>query len=157
MDVLIGWLWAIEFWHWWAFGLALLVVEAFITSMVLVWPAAGSFVVGVIVAFAPDLDWRYQILILALTSGAAAFAWEYAIGRRRAPASDRPDLNVRTAQYLGRRAVLTDALNGGRGRVAFDDSVWQVRTETGETLQAGTEIEVVGAEGLTLLVRPVHK
>ena len=157
MDVLIGWLWAIEFWHWWAFGLALLVVEAFITSMVLVWPAAGSFVVGVIVAFAPDLDWRYQILILALTSGAAAFAWEYAVGRRRAPASDRPDLNVRTAQYLGRRAVLTDALNGGPGRVAFDDSVWQVRTETGETLRVGTEIEVVGAEGLTLLVRPVHK
>lgn len=157
MDVLIGWLWAIEFWHWWAFGLALLVVEAFITSMVLVWPAAGSFVVGVIVAFAPDLDWRYQILILALTSGAAAFAWEYAIGRRRAPASDRPDLNVRTAQYLGRRAVLTDALSGGRGRVAFDDSVWQVRTETGETLQVGMEIEVVGAEGLTLLVRRVHK
>lgn len=157
MDVLIGWLWAIEFWHWWAFGLALLVVEAFITSMVLVWPAAGSFVVGVIVAFVPDLDWRYQILILALTSGAAAFAWEYAIGRRRAPASDRPDLNVRTAQYLGRRAVLTDALSGGRGRVAFDDSVWQVRTETGETLQVGMEIEVVGAEGLTLLVRRVHK
>ena len=156
MDVLIGWLWAIEFWHWWAFGLALLALEAFVTTTVLVWPAAGCFVTGAVAAAVPDLDWRYQILILALASGAAAFAWEHVMGRRRTAGSDRPDLNVRTAQYLGRRAVLADGLRGGRGRVTFDDSVWQVRNETGETLAAGTEVEVVGADGLTLLVRRVR-
>ncbi len=155
MDVLIGWLWAVEFWHWWAFGLVLLVVEAFVTSTVLIWPAAGSFVTGVVVAFDPELDWRYQILILALASGTAAFAWEYRFGRRRTPVTDRPDLNVRTARYLGRRTELADGLTDGRGRVTFDDSTWQVRHETGEPLPAGATIEVVGADGPTLLIRRV--
>ncbi len=155
MDVLVGWLWAVEFWHWWAFGLLLLVVEAFVASTVLVWPAAGSFVTGVVIAFEPELDWRYQILILALASGAAAFAWDYRFGGKRMPVTDRPDLNVRTDRYLGRRAVLADELADGRGRVTFDDGMWQVRNETGEPLAAGTRIEVVGADGPTLLVRRV--
>jgi membrane protein implicated in regulation of membrane protease activity len=40
--------------------------------------------------------------------------------------------------------------------VTFDDSVWQVRSETGETLAPGTEVEVIGADGVTLLVRRVR-
>ena len=157
MDVLIEWLWAIEYWHWWALGLALLALEAFLVSMVLVWPAAGSFIVGIVVAFVPELDWRYQVLVLALTSGACAFAWEYGVARRRPRQTDHPDLNIRTAQYHGRRTVLKEPLRDGRGWIQLEDTVWQVRSETGATLEAGIEIEIVGADGPTLLVRPVTK
>lgn len=157
MDVLIAWLWAIEYWHWWALGLALLALEAFLVSTVLVWPAAGSFIVGVVVAFLPELDWRYQVLVLALTSGASAFAWEYGVARRRSRRTDHPDLNVLTARYHGRRTVLQEPLRDGLGRIQLEDSVWQVRSETGAMLEAGIEIEIFGADGLTLLVRPVTK
>ncbi len=155
MDVLVGWFWALEYWHWWALGLGLLALEVFIASTILIWPAVGCFVIGGILAVAPDLDWRLQVLALALVSVAAAFGWEYGFARRRTAAADRPDLNVRTARYLGRRTVLDVSLRDGSGRIRLDDSMWQVRSESGDAIAAGTAIEVVGADGATLLVRPV--
>ena len=48
MDEYVSWLWALEFWHWWAFGVLLIAIEVFAPSTLLIWPAVSAGVIGVL-------------------------------------------------------------------------------------------------------------
>jgi hypothetical protein len=63
--------------------------------------------------------------------------------------SDEPDLNQRAAQLVGRVLVLTDAIEGGRGRVRVGDTLWQVE---GPDLPRGAEVKVAAANATLLQV-----
>ena len=63
--------------------------------------------------------------------------------------SDEPDLNRRAAQLVGRVLVLTDAIEGGRGRVRVGDTLWQVE---GPDLPRGAEVKVAAANATLLQV-----
>lgn len=56
------------------------------------------------------------------------------------------------APAIGRRLVLTRAIKGGQGRVSVNGHRWLVR---GTDLPRGTVVEVVGTDGVALLVQPV--
>ena len=66
--------------------------------------------------------------------------------------SDQPNLNRRGAQYLGRQFDLVEPIARGRGRIKLGDSSWTV---TGPDLPAGQTVEVIGADGAVLQVRPL--
>jgi membrane protein implicated in regulation of membrane protease activity len=102
----------------------------------------------------PTFDWRYQLLVFAVAAVVASVAWQR-WGRRDPTPSDRPDLNLRAQQYVGRRVQLHEDLVNGRGRVHLDDSLWIAETGTNETLTRGRTVEVTGADGATLRVRAV--
>ena len=61
--------------------------------------------------------------------------------------SSRPNLNKRTAKLIGTRFTLTEEVDG-EARVQLGDTFWKVRA--GERLPAGCEVEVVGADDMTL-------
>jgi hypothetical protein len=65
--------------------------------------------------------------------------------------SDQPNLNRRGAQYIGRHAALLEPIANGRGRIRLGDASWAV---TGPDLPAGATVEVTGADGVVLQVRP---
>lgn len=66
--------------------------------------------------------------------------------------SDEPHLNSRAAQLKGRTFNLTTPIEGGRGAVKCDDTVWQVE---GPDMPAGQRVRVVGASGMLLQVEPL--
>ena len=66
--------------------------------------------------------------------------------------SEQPNLNRRGAQYVGRQFALVEPISNGRGRIRLGDSSWTV---TGPDLPAGQTVEVVGADGAVLQVRPI--
>jgi hypothetical protein len=66
--------------------------------------------------------------------------------------TDRPLLNQRTAQYVGRVFTLEEPIVNGRGRIRVDDSTWRVE---GEDCPAGSKIQVMDAEGVILKVERV--
>jgi inner membrane protein len=137
---------AVTYWHWWAFGGALAIVEAF----VFLWLAIAAGLVGTLLWLWPGIGPDYQVLIFAALSVASVVGWR----RFRAayPArSDQPNLNRRGAQYLGRQFALLEPISNGRGRIRLGDSSWAV---TGPDLPAGRTVEVVGADGAVLQVRP---
>ena len=108
---------------------------------------------GTIVWAFPALDWRVQILLFAILSLIAVFAW-YRWQKKQGPkAKPDSDLNVRANRYLGRRVTLDDALVNGRGRVRIDDSWWQVASEDDAAIDAGATVEIVSHDGTTLIVR----
>jgi inner membrane protein len=141
------------FWHWWAFGGALLIVEAFAPGFVFLWLGVAAGVVGSLLWLWPGIGTDVQVLIFAALSVASVLGW-----RRwrdaHPPQSDQPNLNRRGAQYVGQRGELVEPIANGRGRIRLGDSSWAV---TGPDLPAGRTVEVIGAEGVVLQVRPAPR
>ena len=69
--------------------------------------------------------------------------------KRQKPADAQ--LNQRGQQLLGRRFTLETALVNGRGHVRVGDSSWPVIAD--DDLAAGSKVEVVAIEGITLRIR----
>jgi membrane protein implicated in regulation of membrane protease activity len=70
-------------------------------------------------------------------------------GSSRADESDRPLLNRRAQQLVGRTFELATPIQGGRGRVLAGDGMWTVR---GPDLPQGSMVKVTGADGTELIV-----
>ena len=69
--------------------------------------------------------------------------------RQRARESDRPTLNRRAAQHIGRVVPVERAIVAGSGRVKIGDAFWTVQ---GPDLPVGTPVRVVGTDGSSLQV-----
>jgi membrane protein implicated in regulation of membrane protease activity len=137
------------FWHWWAFGGALVIVEAFAPGFVFLWLGVAAALVGMLLWLWPGIGPDYQVLIFVLLSVTSVLGW-----RRwrdaHPPQSDQPHLNRRAAQVVGQRGQLVEPIVNGRGRIRLGDSSWSV---SGPDLPAGRTVEVTGADGTMLQVR----
>ena len=137
---------------WWSVALILAAAEVLAPGYFLIWIGLGAAATGGLVLLLPQLGVLAQALsftLLAFLSCAAYWHWL----RPRLQRSDATTLNRRGASLVGRRLVLTEAIRDGRGRARVGDGVWLA---TGPDLPAGSEVEVVGSEGVLLNVRPLH-
>ena len=148
MILLLG---PVEYWHWWALGGALAIVEAFVPGFVFLWLGIAAGLVGGVLWLWPPLGPDFQVLLFAGLSVASVLGWRRWQKTHPGP-SDQPHLNRRGAQYVGRQAVLLAPITNGRGRIQLGDASWAV---TGPDLPAGATVEVIGADGVVLQVRPL--
>jgi membrane protein implicated in regulation of membrane protease activity len=58
----------LEFWHWWAFGGVLLIIEAFAPGFMFLWLGIAAGLVGVVLAVWPELGTGVQLLLYAALS-----------------------------------------------------------------------------------------
>ncbi|MGB3391830.1 MAG: NfeD family protein [Stenotrophomonas sp.] len=70
--------------------------------------------------------------------------------RQRGRQSDRPLLNRRAEQLVGRVVVLDQPIVNGSGRAKVDDAFWVV---AGPDLPLGSPVRVVAVDGMTLKVQ----
>ena len=139
------------FWHWFALGGGLLLLEMLTPGVVFLWLALAAAITGALLWLAPGLTWQMQVLsfaVAAVVTVGLSFRW-----RRRMPAAGGdPKLNRRALAYVGIEAKLVNAIGPGHGRVQIADSTWLA---AGPELPAGSRVRVVGARGAVLLVEPV--
>lgn len=149
MSDLIG---ALSDYGWWILGLLLLVLEVVQPGVYLLFFGIAALVVGmnVLLIGGDWFGWEQQVLAFVVVSAVAVF-----LGRKWYGAKNeitRPDtLNRRTQRLIGREAVLSDDIVGGRGRIGIEDSWWSVE---GPDMPKGTRVVVIGAEGSVLTVEP---
>lgn len=148
---MIPFLESVEFWHWWVFGVGLLVMEILVPGTFFLWMAIASGIVGVLLLPFPDIGWKIQLLIFSVLSVAAIAAWQVYL-RRHPTETDDNTLNRRGAQYVGRHVTLDEPLLNGRGRVRIDDTYWSVATADGANMDAGAQIKVTDVDGTVLTV-----
>ena len=139
----------LHWWHWWIAAAVLAIVEAMVPGASFIWFAAGATVVGALALVMP-LPWWLQLVLFACLSVAALYFWRRH-ARRNPEESDLPQLNLRSAQYVGQVVVLSEAIVQGYGRARVGDGTWKVR---GPELPVGTEVRVTAAEGSLLVVEP---
>ena len=140
-------------WHWWVLGVVLLGAEMLAPGVFLLWMGIAAGATGVVVLVAPEMDWRYQFLLFAVLAVASVIAARIYL-KRRPIETDRPELNRRGQQYVGRTFTLAEALENGRGRLHVDDTMWRV---SGPDIPAGRQVEVVGVDGVLLQVAPARE
>ncbi len=136
------------FWHWWILAAALIAIEVLAPGTFFLWLGIAAAVTGLIKLVAPGLGWEFQAMIFAISSILAIWGGRVWFGRHQT-ASDRPNLNRRGAEYVGRHFDLADPIVSGSGKLAIDGVIWRV---VGEDMPAGTSVTVVAIDGTSLKV-----
>ena len=131
----------IVFWHWWVFGLAMLILEAFMPGAIFLWMGISAGIVGLLMLLIP-LGWEWQFLLFATLSVISVLAWKKY--RPQAPAADRPALNRRGEQYVGRSFTLREPIVNGVGTLHVDDTRWRI---SGADIPAGQRTDGVRSGG----------
>ena len=141
----------LTYWHWWILGLLLMVLEGLAPGAFFLWMGIASGVVGFILVLAPSLGWQYQFMVFSIFSIVSIAAWRLYL-RKHSTQTDRPSLNRRGEQYVGRSFTLAHPIVDGMGEIQLDDSSWKIR---GEDCDAGTRVKVTGVDGTILQVEKV--
>ncbi len=139
-----------QWWHWWIIAAVLGIVEAFVPGAVALWFAAAALVVGALLLIIP-MPWQLQLLLFGALSIAALAAWR-SYKAKNPETTDQPNLNLRSAQYIGQVYVLSEPIVQGSGKAFIGDGAWKVR---GPDLPAGAKVRVCAVEGALLIVEAV--
>ncbi|WP_115049442.1 NfeD family protein [Xanthomonas arboricola] len=134
---------------WAVLGLLLIAAETLVPGAFLLWMGIAAAAVCVRVLALPGVSLLVQIVafvLLSFLSVQVYRSWFRGKGRQ----SDRPLLNRRAEQLVGRCVVPDQAIREGRGRGKIDDAFWVV---SGPDLPAGTPVRIVGVDGMSLQVQ----
>jgi membrane protein implicated in regulation of membrane protease activity len=113
----------------------------------------AAVITGLVVWLVP-LDWAWQGAMFAVLTLLAAWLWWKWLAKRvkeQKPADSH--LNQRGQQLVGRRFILENTLVNGRGHMRVGDSSWPVSAR--DDLSAGTQVEVIAVEGITLIIKAI--
>ncbi len=147
----------ISYWHWFAFGLFLMLVEILVPGAIFLWLGIAGVLTGLLLAAMPETGWQVQLVVFAVLSVAAIFLGRRFVASRQRP-TDHPTLNRRGRSMVGTWCTLRDDTVNGRGRVRVGDTMWALRlAEVGSDLPAGAQVTVVEVDGVTLVVRGVSE
>lgn len=138
-------------WIWLGIGLLLAALEIVVPGVYLIWLAVAAIATGAI-AFVFDLGVPFQIINFVFLSLIAAFSAKRFLRDRPIVSSD-PLLNKRGGRMTGETAVVTQAFDGGTGRVRHGDSEWLAR---GPDIAVGERVRITGSDGSLLLVEPLN-
>jgi membrane protein implicated in regulation of membrane protease activity len=134
-------------WNWLILGGLFFVLELLAPGIFLIWFGVAAGMVGT-AALLTDITWQWQFVMFALLS-LAAVVIARKFFRSDAEHSDRPLLNLRAQQHVGKSYVVAETIENGRGKVKIGDSMWLVE---GPDAKQGAQVKVTGADGTTLLV-----
>ncbi|GAB4259292.1 MAG: NfeD family protein [Methylomicrobium sp.] len=141
----------IIFWHWWVFALLCLVIEILAPGFFFIWLALSAIVTGVLLWIVPSLSQEVQLMIFSLLSIVSFVIWKMFFSKTTT-VTDKPLLNKRGDQYVGRVFTLIEAIENGQGKIKVDDSIWKVH---GEDCAVNAKVKVVGVRGTVFDVEKV--
>ena len=139
---------AAKFWHWWIAGVLLMIIELTAPGAFFLWMGISAFVTGFVLLVLPSMGWQYQFLVFALFTVVSIIAWKRYL-KSKPITTDRPGLNRRGEQYIGREFTVSEAIVNGVGKVRISDTSWKIE---GKDMPKGTKIKVTGTHGTVLKV-----
>ncbi len=137
-------------WTWWIIGGLLLVSELVATSIVLVWFGLAALSVGM-ADLVLGLSWQMEIVLFVVLSVIYLLLGRRYVRTRATDEVNLPYLNQRVNAFVGRTAVLHEAIVNGEGKVRLDDALWRV---TGTDAPAGSRVRITGGSNLVLETEP---
>lgn len=141
------------YWHWLVIGMLLIMGEIFVTSFTIFWFGLGGLVVAMILALAPGMALKWQLLIWALSSAVFTALWFQLV---------RPLMKDRTKAGISREAIIGETghviqapVEGRRGVVRFTTPLlgsdeWPFISD--KPVTAGNRVFVKDISGNTLIV-----
>ena len=134
-------------WNWLILAGLFLVLELLVPGIFLIWFGIAAGIVGAL-ALVFDVAWQWQLVLFALLSlMAVVIARKFF--RADDEQSERPLLNRRAQQHVGKSYLVADAIENGRGKVKIGDTLWRAE---GPDAAQGARVKVTSADGATLMV-----
>ena len=137
---------------WAVFALLLFAMEVLAPGAFMLWLAFAASAVLVIVWAVPGLTFLLQAVLFVGLGFVSILVYRKWFRGNDQPPTDQPALNRRSEQLIGRVVALESAIEQGTGRVQIADAYWTV---SGPDLSAGTNVRIVGADGMVLKVETV--
>lgn len=137
-------------WIWLGLGLILAVAEMAIPGVFLIWLSGAAIITG-LATFLLPIGIPLQIVMFGALGLVAVFAGRRYLRDNPIEGAD-PAMNKRGTRMVGQTAVVTQAIEGGSGRVHYGDSEWIAR---GPDTAVGTRVRIAGSDGAELLVEPI--
>lgn len=138
-------------WFWWIAAGLLLILELIAPGVFFMFLAGAALTVGILDT-ALSLGWRIELVLFAAFSLVFVLAGRPFLKKRHVFDSDRPNLNRRMYDYVGKNFVLSEPVVDGKGRLRIEDTIWDVR---GPDLPQGSRVRVTGVDGMRLTVEAV--
>jgi len=138
----------LDYWHWWVIGIVLIMLELFLPGAFFLWMGIAAALVGIILLVAPDMTWQSQFIIFAIVSVVSIAVWRIYLNKHPI-ATDKPTLNRRGEQYVGREFTLAEPVVNGVGKLKVDDTMWKIE---GDDCESGTKIKIIEADGAVLKI-----
>ena len=139
----------INYWHWLAFGLALLAVELLGTAGYFLWLGLSALIVGALLTFIP-MSWQLQWVSFGVFSLVTTWLWWRKQFKKDKSSDAHRDLNQKHKQLIGQTVRLEQDFPAGKGRVKLGDSTWTAKSEV--DLEANTLVEVTSVDGVILTI-----
>ena len=147
---------AIEYWHWIVFGIALMLSEIFIGSFFIFWFGAAAVVVGLLIVPLPDMSPTAQLIIWAVSSASFALAWFKLVKPLNV---DKTKAGLSKEALVGEIGQVLQIPSGDkRGKVRFPAPVlgsdeWLIISH--DTVSIGDRVSVIDLSGNALIVEKV--
>ena len=142
----------LDYWHWFAFAVVLIILELFAPGAFFIWLGISAAIVGLLMVMFNDMGWQYQLILFAIFSTVSAVAWKH-YQKKNPETSDRPTLNRRGEQYVGRTFTLDEPIINNVGKIRVDDTMWKIE---GDNCEAGSKVTVFETDGAVLRVKPAE-
>ena len=143
----------LDFWHWWIIGIILIILELFAPGAFFLWMGIAAGLVGLILVIAPEMTWQYQFIVFAVVSVVSIVVWRNYLNKHPTE-TDRPTLNMRGEQYVGRTFTLTEPVVNGVGKIKVDDTMWKIE---GADCKSGTKVKITKTDGAVFKVEVVSE
>ncbi len=143
---------SVSYWHWFALAFILLALEITAPVTFFLWLCFAALASAIVSLMFPELGLATQLFLFSLFCVLSIGLWWRFGFTGREKQTDNPTLNRRNERYLGRVVKLSQAIEGGTGKVTVEDSQWKV---TGPDLDAGTMVRVTKVDGSLFHVEPV--
>ena len=143
----------LDFWHWWVIGIILIILELFAPGAFFLWMGIAAGLVGLILVIAPEMPWQYQFIVFAVVSVVSIVVWRNYL-KKHPTETDRPTLNMRGEQYVGRIFTLTEPVVNGVGKIKVDDTMWKIE---GADCDVGAKVKVTKTDGAVLKVETINQ
>jgi len=135
-------------WHWLVLGVLLVALEMLAPGVVFMWLGVAAAITGLAFFAFPAMGWEIQFLVFAGLSIVTVIAGRMWV-KRHQTVSEQPNLNVRGAQYIGRKFTLARPIENGSGVIVVDDTRWKI---SGPDLAAGNKVTVTALDGQIFIV-----
>lgn len=143
----------LTYWHWLILVLLLLGGEAMGASGFLLGAAGAAATLVVLNLINDDLSWQMQFSVFSVVT--VFLSWRYwQQFRSFNEKTDRPNLNDRAAQLVGRTLTLSKDLQNGEGKEQIGDTFW--RLQAASDLKAGAQVEVTGTKDRVLQIAEIE-
>ena len=134
-------------WNWLILAGLFLVLELLAPGIFLIWFGIAAGIVGAL-GLVFHVAWQWQLVLFAILS-LLAVVIARKFFRADDEQSERPLLNRRAQQHVGKSYLVADAIENGRGKVKIGDTLWRAE---GPDAAQGARVKVTSADGATLMV-----